>query len=115
MSQARIMPWYQQTIQLDRARKAQIDASIAGGSPAPDAAPPGLDGAGTPGWAEMQVAMLHDPGVFRAFLEIISMLALPEEIMARPGFSESLAKSAAGRQPFAMPGPSREDLLQSLA
>lgn len=35
--------------------------------------------------------------------------------MARPGFSEQLTKSAAGREFFKMPGPSRGDLLQSLA
>jgi hypothetical protein len=98
---------------LDRARKAQIDAAIAG-EPAAGAALPGADGEGTPGWAEMQLAMLYDPDVFRAFLEIVSLLALPEEIMARPGFSEQLAKSAAGREFFEIPGPSRGDLLQSL-
>jgi 2-polyprenyl-6-methoxyphenol hydroxylase-like FAD-dependent oxidoreductase len=113
MSQARIMPWYRQTVQVDRARKAQIDASIAGGSAAPDTAAPGHDG--DAGWAEMQLAMLYDPDVFRAFLEIMSVLALPGEIMARPGFSEQVAKSAAGREVFEMPGPSRADLLQSLA
>ena len=53
--------------------------------------------------------------MFRAFLEIISMLALPEDIMARPGFGEHIAKSAAGREVFEMPGPSRGDLLRSLA
>jgi 2-polyprenyl-6-methoxyphenol hydroxylase-like FAD-dependent oxidoreductase len=115
MSQDRIMPWYRQTVELDRARKAQIDASIAGEFAAPDPASPGHDGAGMRVWAEMQLAMLYDPDVFRAFLEVISMLALPEEIMARPGFSEQLAKSAAGREVFEMPGPSRGDLLQSLA
>ena len=52
---------------------------------------------------------------FRAFMEIISMLALPGDIMARPGFSEHLAKAAASREPFEMPGPSRADLLSSLA
>ena len=35
--------------------------------------------------------------------------------MARPGFSEQLAKSAAGREVFEMPGPSHGDVLQSLA
>ena len=59
--------------------------------------------------------MLYDAEVFRAFLEIISLLALPAEIMARPGFAERLAKSVAGREAFAMPGPSRADLLRSLA
>jgi 2-polyprenyl-6-methoxyphenol hydroxylase-like FAD-dependent oxidoreductase len=112
MSQDRILPWYRQTVQLDRARKAQIDASIAG---APTAGPPGVLGGDTPGLAGLQVAMLYDAEMFRAFMEIISMLALPGDIMARPGFSEHLAKAAAGREPFEMPGPSRADLLSSLA
>jgi hypothetical protein len=112
MSQDRILPWYRQTVQLDRERKAQIDASIAG---VPAAAPAGLVGSDTPGLAELQVAMLYDADAFRAFMEIISMLALPGDIMARPGFSEHLAKAAAGREPFEIPGPSRADLLTSLA
>ena len=112
MSQDRILPWYRQTVQLDRARKAQIDASIAGN---PAAAPPGFDGGDTPGWADLLVAMLYDADAFRAFMEIISMLALPGDIMARPGFSEHLAKAAAAREPFEIPGPSRADLLSSLA
>jgi 2-polyprenyl-6-methoxyphenol hydroxylase-like FAD-dependent oxidoreductase len=114
MSEERIVPWYRQTVQLDRARKAQIDASIAGVAE-PRAPLPGHDGGGTPGWAEIQVAMLYDADVFRAFMEIIGMLALPDDIMARPGFSEHLAKSAAGHEAFEIPGPSRADLLRSLA
>ena len=114
MSEERILPWYRQTVQLDRARKAQIDASIAGVTE-PGAALPGHDGGGTPGWAEMQVAMLYDADVFRAFMEIIGMLALPTDIMARPGFSEHMAKVAADREAFEVPGPSRADLLRSLA
>src|SRR5262249_19772473 len=82
---------------------------------APPAAPPGQDDGGLPGLAEMQVAMLYDPDVFRAFLEIISLRALPEDIMVRPGFSEYVAKAAADREAVAMPGPSRGDLLRSLA
>jgi hypothetical protein len=35
--------------------------------------------------------------------------------MARPGFAEHLARSMAGREPFEIPGPSRADLLASLA
>ncbi len=56
-----------------------------------------------------------DAGVFRAFMEIIGMLALPGDIMARPGFSEHLATVAAAREAFEIPGPSRADLLRSLA
>jgi 2-polyprenyl-6-methoxyphenol hydroxylase-like FAD-dependent oxidoreductase len=110
MSQDRILPWYRQTVELDRERKQQIDASIAG-VPAAPAGP----GSGGPGWAEIQAGMLYDADVFRAFLEVISLLALPGEIMARPGFGEKLAKSVAGREPFEIPGPSRADLLAALA
>ena len=61
------------------------------------------------------VRLLYDADVFRAFMEIISLLALPAEIMARPGFAERLANSVAGREAFVIPGPSRADLLRSLA
>ena len=81
---------------------------------APPAAPPGQDDGGLPGLAEMQVAMLYDPDVFRASWRS-SRCALPEDIMVRPGFSEHVAKAAADREAVAMPGPSRGDLLRSLA
>ena len=112
MSQDRLLPWYRQTVQLDRARKAQIDASIAG---TPAAAPAGFHGDDTPGWAELQVAMLYDADAFRAFMEISGMLALPTDILARPGLSKHVAKIAADHDAFAVPGPSRADLLNSLA
>ena len=35
--------------------------------------------------------MLYDADAFRAFMEIISMVALPGDVMARPGFSEHIA------------------------
>jgi 2-polyprenyl-6-methoxyphenol hydroxylase-like FAD-dependent oxidoreductase len=115
MSQDRIIPWYRQTVELDRERKREIDASIAGAPAAPAAAPPGDGGGDARGLAQIQAGMLYDAEVFRAFLEIISLLALPGQIMARPGFAERLAKSVAGREAFVIPGPSRADLLRSLA
>jgi hypothetical protein len=115
MSQDRIIPWYRQTVELDLERKRKIDASIAGAPAAPAAAPPGDGGGDAPGLAQIQAGMLYDADVFRAFMEIISLLALPAEIMARPGFAERLAKSVAGREAFVIPGPSRAELLSSLA
>jgi 2-polyprenyl-6-methoxyphenol hydroxylase-like FAD-dependent oxidoreductase len=112
MSQDRIVPWYQQTVRLDQARKRQLDASIAGTPTAPGGV---LTDDGGDGLAAIQSGMLYDADVFRAFLEIISLLALPAEIMARPGFRDLLARSVAGREPFAIPGPSRADLLSLLA
>ena len=109
MTQARVTPWYQNTVMFDRARKEEIDASIEG-RPAPQ--PPGP-------MAQFQqafgVAMLHDSDVFRGMMEFISMMALPEQVFARPGFGERVTAAAGGHEVFAAPGPSRADLLKSLA
>jgi 2-polyprenyl-6-methoxyphenol hydroxylase-like FAD-dependent oxidoreductase len=109
MTWARVTPWYQSTVTFDRARKAEIDASIEG-RPAPQ--PPGPA-------AQFQqalgVAMLYDPDVFRGMMEIISMMALPEQVFARPGFGDRVAAAAGGHDAFAPPGPSRPDLLKALA
>ena len=94
---------------VDRARKEEIDASIEG-RPAPQ--PPGP-------MAQFQqafgVAMLYDPDVFRGMMELISMMALPEQVFARPGFGDRVAAAAGGHEAFAPPGPSRPDLLRALA
>jgi 2-polyprenyl-6-methoxyphenol hydroxylase-like FAD-dependent oxidoreductase len=105
MTQARITPWYRDTVGFDRARKAQIDAAI-DGRPAP--APAGAA-------AELQKAMLYDPDIFRAFLETISMVTPPAEVLARPGLSERILATTREREDFVVPGPDRAGLLQLLA
>jgi 2-polyprenyl-6-methoxyphenol hydroxylase-like FAD-dependent oxidoreductase len=109
MTQARITPWYQNTVALDRARLAQLDAA-AGRPVTPPAADPGARG-----MRDLTVAMLHDADLFRAFIEIISMYALPQEVLARPGLAGRIAAVAAEHEPFAIPGPSRADVLASLS
>lgn len=109
MTQARITPWYQNTVVLDRARLAQLDAS-AGRPVTPPAMGPGAQIMG-----DLTVAMLYDPDLFRTFLEIISMYALPQEVLARPGLADRVAAVAAEHEPFVMPGPSRADVLASLS
>jgi hypothetical protein len=61
------------------------------------------------------VAMLYDPDVFRGMMEFISMMALPEQVFARPGFADRVVAVADGHEAFAPPGPSRPDLLKALA
>jgi 2-polyprenyl-6-methoxyphenol hydroxylase-like FAD-dependent oxidoreductase len=109
MTQARITPWYRSTVGFDRARKERIDAVIEG-RPAR-----GPTGEGAAGQAAFFVAMLHDADVFRAFMESIAMLALPEEALARPGLSDRVRSAAEGREAVAPPGPSRDKLLRELA
>ena len=109
MTSARVTPWYQNTVEFDRARKEEIDASIEG-RPAPE--PPAA-------MAQFQqafgVAMLYDPDVFRGMLEFISMMALPGQVFTRPGFADRVLAAAEGREVFTPSGPSRADLLKTLA
>jgi 2-polyprenyl-6-methoxyphenol hydroxylase-like FAD-dependent oxidoreductase len=109
MTQARVTPWYQNTVTFDRARKEQIDASIEGRQ-APEPTGPAVLFQQAFG-----VAMLYDPDVFRGMMEVISMYALPEQVFARPGFVGRITAAAEGNEAFAPPGPSRADLLKLLA
>lgn len=109
MTQARVTPWYRNTVAFDRARKEEIDASIEGRPAAPPSGPMAQFS------QAFGVAMLYDPDVFRDVMEFLSMNSLPEQVFARPGFSDRVAAAAAGHQAFAAPGPCRQDLLQALA
>lgn len=110
MIAAEVTPWYRHTVEFDQTRLKQIEASIEG-RPAPVPTGPA---------ARVQqmfgVAAHYDPDVHRAFLEILSMQARPEDVMARPGFLDRVMTAATGRQaPPPPPGPSREHLLRTLA
>jgi len=65
--------------------------------------------------AALFAAMPLDADVFRAGLEIIGCLALPQEVFARPGFADrvlALAEAADGAPAW---GPDREALLRLVA
>ena len=108
MTQTRVIPWYQATVEFDRARKAQMDAAIEG-RPAPQ--PTGPAALFQQAFGK---AMLYDADVFRAMMEIIMMQALPEEVFTRPGFASRVSAAAEGREAFIAPGPSRAELLGAL-
>ena len=61
------------------------------------------------------VAMLYDPDVFRGMMEFISMISLPEQVFAKPGFGDRVAAASEGHEAFTPPGPARADLLKALA
>lgn len=107
MTETRVTPWYQATVEFDRARRAQIEASI-DGRPAPEPA-------GQAALIQQTFqAMLYDADIFRGMMEIITMQALPGQVFARPGFADRVMATA-GRGAFAPPGPSRGELLRMLA
>ena len=61
------------------------------------------------------VAMRYDPDIFRAATEMRSLLALPQEVLARPGMVDRILEVAATHDAVMPPGPSREELLHMLA
>jgi 2-polyprenyl-6-methoxyphenol hydroxylase-like FAD-dependent oxidoreductase len=102
-------PWYRATIAVDRARLAEIEAIRAGREPEPP-----RDAAGAVR-AALPKAMGRDPDVFRAGLEIINCLTLPQDVFARAGLAQrvlELAADADGAPPI---GPNREELLRLVA
>jgi 2-polyprenyl-6-methoxyphenol hydroxylase-like FAD-dependent oxidoreductase len=105
MTEARVAPWYRSTVEFDRGRAAQINAVIQG-RPAP---------ATDDRREALGVAMLHDASLFRAAMEIVSLLALPNEVMARPGVAERISEIADHRARPTPQGPSREELLRLVA
>lgn len=106
LTRQRLLPWYRNTVYLENQRAAQIAAVIQDRPPEqPDpAAAPLLD---------LLAAMTWDADVFRAYLEMVAMLAPPQEIMTRPGLADKIA--AGRRDPWIAPGPSRGELLKMLA
>ncbi len=104
-TETRVTPWYRYTVESDRKRIAHIAAAIQGRS-APGPTDPG---------SALLVGMMYDPDLFRAFIEIFSLLTLPQEVMARPGLTDHIMKVAGAREAVTPPGPGREELLRMLA
>ena len=100
VTEADVTPFYRNQIATDRARIAEMDALRAGSDP-PAADPMG---------AATGVALMHDAEIYRGMLEMVTCLALPQDVFARPGFTERVA-AYLGEPPMPMPGPSRTQLL----
>jgi 2-polyprenyl-6-methoxyphenol hydroxylase-like FAD-dependent oxidoreductase len=109
MTEARLTPWYRNTIDLDRARVAGIRAVIEGRPiPAP------TDPAGRVR-AALMTAIRHDADLFRAFTEMNGLLTLPRDVMSRPGIVESILDVGSRHPAAPPPGPSRAETLRILA
>jgi flavin-dependent dehydrogenase len=109
MTETRVTPWYRNTIEIDRARIARVNALIEGR--------PALEPADMPARIAkaLAVAMMYDADLFRAAIEMRSLLALPQEVMARPGMVDRIMEVAGTNEAVIPPGPSREELLHMLA
>ncbi len=105
MTERCVSPWSRSTGEFDRMRTAQISATINGRT---------VHRAMDPG-SRLLVAAMYDPDLFRASIDIFSMLALPGEVMARPGLIERITQVAGAQEAVTPPGPSRDELLRMLA
>jgi 2-polyprenyl-6-methoxyphenol hydroxylase-like FAD-dependent oxidoreductase len=110
VTEERFTPWYRQQVQQDHARVAAIQAVLEGRDPPP----PDLSDPIARVSQAFQIAAAHDPEVARAFIELRSVLALPSEILARPGMMERVLAVAEGRELPQPAGPSRAELVALL-
>jgi hypothetical protein len=104
-----LTPWYRNTIAIDRARIAEIEAIRNGLEPP---GPPTFE-------AGLAVSLFRvmpfDAELLRAGLEMIGCLALPDEVFARPGIVDKVVALAEANPPQPVPGPTREELLRLVA
>jgi 2-polyprenyl-6-methoxyphenol hydroxylase-like FAD-dependent oxidoreductase len=109
MTETRVTPWYRNTIEIDRRRIARFNALIEG-QPEPQPTDPRarIDSA-------LLIAMMYDADLYRADVEISSLLASPQEVTARPGVADHIMEVARTHEAVIPPGPSREKLLHMLA
>jgi hypothetical protein len=63
----------------------------------------------------LSVAMMYDADLFRAANEIRSLLALPQEVIGRPGLVDRIMEVASTHEAVTPPGPSRKELIDMLA
>ncbi|HUS62859.1 MAG TPA: tryptophan 7-halogenase [Acidimicrobiales bacterium] len=98
-----VTPFYRNQIASDRIRVAQMDAHRSGDDPPP----------GDAAMNAVLAAMPFDPFVFRAAVETLTCLALPQEIFARPEVVKGI-EAYAGQTPTPAPGPTRPELLALL-
>jgi 2-polyprenyl-6-methoxyphenol hydroxylase-like FAD-dependent oxidoreductase len=110
MTETRVTPWYRDTIEIDRKRIAGVNALIEGRTEPEQPANPRAQ---IP--KALSVAMMYDPGIFRAALEMRGMLALPQNVMAREGMVDRIMEVAGTREAATPGGPSRQELLNMLA
>lgn len=108
ITDARLAPWYQETVEEDRARIEEIEALRNGLEPTPAAGGP----------AALRAALIatigHDADLFRAFLDSRCCITPLGEAFARPGIAERALELTAEHERIPPPGPNRQELLRLL-
>ena len=101
---ATVEPWYQNTLSFDRHRLAEMAAIAEGATYDP----------GDPAYEmtmALTVASMKDPDAFRAFMDIVGVLALPDAVLGRPGMFEKVIEHGADWRHEQVLGPNRDELV----
>ena len=98
-----VAPFYWNQISADRARLAEMTALREGRVWTPEDST----------MSRLRAAAPYDADLFRALIETITCLTLPQEVIKRPGIRAKIETS--GRQAPPAPGPDRRQLLNLLA
>jgi 2-polyprenyl-6-methoxyphenol hydroxylase-like FAD-dependent oxidoreductase len=106
-TQRTLEPWYRSTLSFDRNRLAEIDAQRRG--------EPFDGGPESEITHAMDFASMQDPEVLRGFVRIGSLLSLPEEVMAQPGFVDRVIELGAGWRDAPSAGANRSQLIATLS
>jgi hypothetical protein len=103
-TEATVEPWYQGTLSFDRHRLGEMEA-VADGS---------IYDPGDPEYeitSALALASSKDPDVFRAYIDIVSVLELPEAVLARRGIFEKVVELGADWRNQEAIGPNRDELV----
>jgi 2-polyprenyl-6-methoxyphenol hydroxylase-like FAD-dependent oxidoreductase len=101
---ATVEPWFRATLAFDRHRLAEMAAIADGTTYEPE----------DPGFAiskAMGAASGKDPDVLRGFIDTVSVLELPDAVLARPGLMERVIELGGGWRDESPIGPSRDELV----
>jgi 2-polyprenyl-6-methoxyphenol hydroxylase-like FAD-dependent oxidoreductase len=102
-TEQQVAPFYWNQIRSDRSRLAEMTALREGRTAKPDGSL----------MSRLAAAAPYDADLFRAFLEIVTCLALPQQVFQRPGIRERIERS--DHQAAPVPGPDRKQLLNLLS
>jgi 2-polyprenyl-6-methoxyphenol hydroxylase-like FAD-dependent oxidoreductase len=108
VTEAKLTPWYRETVEEDRDRLREIDALRSG------LEPPQPGDRSSSLREALLTAMPYDPDLFRAFLESRGCFTPLSETFARAGMPERILELAAEHERLRLPGPDREELLRLL-
>ncbi|NGO08266.1 FAD-dependent monooxygenase [Streptomyces sp. HC44] len=107
-TEEQLTPVWKRIAAWDRHRLAEIDAEIRGEGYTTD----------DPAWHQnlaVHTASRKDPDILRGLTDVGSLLATPEEALAKPHLMEKIADLGVGASRYPDPGPTRRELLAARA